>query len=65
MLAERLPPMCGMATLAMEVSRASMNVARVTVTAIAQGLARGRHVSWKEEVAVATNQVTSSMCGAG
>lgn len=51
--------MCGMATLAMEVSRASMNVASVTVTAITQGLARGRHVSWKEGVAVAANQVTS------
>src|ERR1700739_2302315 len=30
--------MCGSATLAMEVSRTSMNVARVTVTAITQGL---------------------------
>ena len=25
-----------------------MKVANVTVTAIAQGLARGRHVSWKD-----------------
>src|ERR1051326_6839972 len=30
--------MCGNATLAMEVSRTSMNVASVTVTAITQGL---------------------------
>ena len=44
-LAESEPPMWGIATLAMEVSRASMKVARVTVMAIAQGLARGRHVS--------------------
>jgi len=47
-LAESEPPMCGMATLAMEVSSASMKVARVTVMAMTQGLARGRHVSWKE-----------------
>ena len=46
-LAPREPPMWGMATLAMEVSSASMKVARVTVMAMAQGLARGRHVSWK------------------
>jgi hypothetical protein len=37
-----------MATLAMEVSRASMKVAMVTVMAMTQGFARGRHVSWKE-----------------
>src|SRR5579863_8782213 len=36
--AERLPAMCGSATFAMEVSSTSMNVARVTVTAITQGL---------------------------
>src|SRR5579863_4407037 len=47
--------MCGMATLAMEVSRASMKVARVTVMAMTQGLARGRHVSWNEIVAAAAN----------
>jgi hypothetical protein len=34
-----------MATLAMEVSSASMKVASVTVMAMAQGLARGRQVS--------------------
>jgi len=34
-----------MATLAMELSRASMNVASVTVMAMTHGLARGRHVS--------------------
>src|SRR5258706_1716 len=37
-LAERFPAMCGRATFAMEVSRTSMNVASVTVTAITQGL---------------------------
>src|SRR5271167_3207102 len=37
-LAERLPLMWGSATLAMEVSSTSMNVASVTVTAITQGL---------------------------
>jgi tRNA A37 threonylcarbamoyladenosine modification protein TsaB len=47
-LAESEPPMWGMATLAMEVSSASMKVARVTVMAMTQGLARGRHVSWKD-----------------
>jgi hypothetical protein len=37
-LAAKLPEMCGSATLAMEVSRTSINVASVTVTAITQGL---------------------------
>jgi hypothetical protein len=37
-LADKLPEMCGSATLAMEVSSTSMNVASVTVTAITQGL---------------------------
>src|SRR5262252_6939561 len=36
--ADKFPEMCGRATLAMEVSSTSMNVARVTVTAITQGL---------------------------
>jgi len=36
--ADKLPEMCGSATLAMEVSKTSMNVASVTVTAITQGL---------------------------
>jgi hypothetical protein len=44
-----------MATLTMEVSRASMNVARVTVMAMTQGLALGRHVSWNVSVAAAKN----------
>ena len=53
--------MWGMATLAMEVSSASMKVASVTVMAMAHGLARGRHVWWKsvdvdEAVAVATRR---------
>jgi len=52
-LAECEPPMWGMATLAMEVSSASMKVARVTVTAMSQGLARGLHVSWNEAVTAA------------
>jgi len=41
--AERLPAMCGRATLAMEVSSTSMNVASVTVTAMIHGLTAGRH----------------------
>jgi hypothetical protein len=49
-LAESDPPMCGMATLAMDVSSASMKVAIVTVMAMTHGFARGRHVSWKESV---------------
>src|SRR5262245_54131328 len=36
--ADKFPEMCGSATLAMEVSSTSMNVASVTVTAITQGL---------------------------
>jgi hypothetical protein len=36
--ADKFPEMCGSATLAIEVSSTSMNVARVTVTAITQGL---------------------------
>jgi hypothetical protein len=50
--------MWGMATLAMEVSSASMKVARVTVMAMAHGLARGRHVWWKSAVAVAAAAAT-------
>jgi hypothetical protein len=49
--------MCGMATLAMEVSSASMKVARVTVMAMTQGLARGRQVSWNAIVAAAAARV--------
>src|SRR6185312_3589855 len=45
-VAERLPAMCGRATLAMLVSSTSMNVAMVTVSAIAQGLWRGRQSWW-------------------
>jgi hypothetical protein len=52
-LAESEPPMWGMATLAMEVSSASMKVAMVTVMAMTHGLARGRQVSWNESVAAA------------
>ena len=42
-LMERLPAMCGSATLAMLVSSTSMKVASVTVMAMAHGLKRGRH----------------------
>jgi hypothetical protein len=45
--------MWGMATLAIEVSSASMKVASVTVMAMNHGLARGRHVSWNESVLAA------------
>ena len=43
MLAERLPAMWGSATLAIEVSSTSMNVAVMQATAISQGLNRGVH----------------------
>ena len=52
-MAESVPAMCCMATLAMELSSASMKVAMVTVSAMAHGLARGRQVSWKVRVAAA------------
>src|ERR1700712_621019 len=42
-VAPRPPAMCGSATLAMEESSTSMNVARVTVMATIQGLIDGRH----------------------
>src|SRR5580704_14836661 len=38
LLEERLPAMCGNATLTIVVSRTSMKAASVTVTAISQGL---------------------------
>lgn len=47
--------MCGIATLAIDVSSASMNVASVTVMAITHGFALGRHVSWNESVAAAAS----------
>ena len=51
-VAPRPPAMCGRATLAMEESSTSMNVARVTVMATIHGLIRGRHgfstASWVE-----------------
>ena len=43
--AERLPAMCGNATLAMLVSSTSMNVANVTASAMIHGLTAGRHSS--------------------
>src|SRR5271157_4976102 len=43
--AERLPAICGRATLAMEVSSTSMKVARVTVMAMIHGFTAGRQAS--------------------
>src|SRR5208337_4066384 len=45
MPAERLPAMCGRATLAMLVSSTSMKVESITVKAIHQGLMAGRQPS--------------------
>ena len=42
-VAERLPAMCGRATLATEVSRTSMKVPSITETATSQALYRGCH----------------------
>src|SRR6202050_2535953 len=42
---ERLPAMCGSATLAMLVSSTSINVASVTVRAMIHGLTAGRHAA--------------------
>ena len=41
-LADRPPAMCGSATLAMLVSKTSMKLASVTVSAMSQGLNLGR-----------------------
>src|ERR1700751_338909 len=43
--AERLPAMCGKATLAIEVSSTSMKVASVTARAIIHGFTAGRQAS--------------------
>src|SRR5271157_4397922 len=43
--AERLPAICGSATLAMLVSSTSMNVASVTVRAMIHGLTAGRQAA--------------------
>src|SRR5580698_3354534 len=45
LLEERLPAMCGSATLTIVVSRISMKAASVTATAIAQGLCAGFHLA--------------------
>ena len=45
-LADRLPAICGSATLIMVVSRISMNAASVTVTAISHGFAAGFQFCW-------------------
>ena len=42
-VADRLPAMCGRATLATEVSKTSMNVPSITEKAISHGLCRGLH----------------------
>src|SRR5580692_7583798 len=46
LLAPRFPAIYGRATLAMLVSRTSMNAAMATTTAISQGLNFGRQISW-------------------
>src|SRR5580692_5309412 len=46
LLAPKLPARWGRATLAMLVSRTSMNAAMATTTAISQGLNFGRQMSW-------------------
>src|SRR5246127_1419055 len=51
--AERLPAMCGKATLAIEVSSTSMKVASVTARAIIHGLTAGRQASDWSTVAAA------------
>src|ERR1700730_2692780 len=51
LLAPRLPAMYGRATLAMLVSRTSMNAASATTTAISQGLYLGRQTSWSIVIA--------------
>src|SRR5579862_213190 len=51
-----------MATLAIDESRASMKVASVTVMAMAHGLARGRHRSWKVGVATAAAAKGTPVC---
>jgi len=43
--ADKLPAMCGSATLAMLVSSTSINVASVTASAMIHGLTAGRHSS--------------------
>src|SRR5580704_13871601 len=47
LLAPKLPARWGRATLAMLVSRTSMNAAMATTTAISHGLARGCQTSWR------------------
>ena len=53
-LAPRLPPIYGSATLAMLVSSTSMNAATATTTPMSQGLYFGCHVGKAAEAAVAT-----------
>src|SRR5580700_11236209 len=54
--AERLPAICGSATLAMLVSSTSMNVAMVTTSAIAHGLCFARQISGGAGGAVNTEE---------
>src|SRR5271154_154208 len=51
LLAPRLPAMYGRATLAMLVSRTSMNAASATTTAMSQGLNFGLQTSWSMVIA--------------
>jgi len=69
-LAPSEPAMCGRATLAMEVSRTSMKVARVTVKAMSHGLWRGRQAAMSKDwsavmAAVATNHPCLFSCARG
>src|SRR5580704_12502072 len=59
-LAPRLPAICGSATLAMEVSSTSMNVASVTVSATSHGLWLGCQAS--RAAGSATDAATDSSC---
>src|ERR1700761_2267277 len=72
-VAPRPPAMCGKATLAMEESSTSMNVARVTVMATIHGLIFGRHgrstVGWcsglcaSGSCASGSSTTVAAMCG--
>ena len=57
LLAPRFPAMYGSATLAMLVSRTSMNAARATTTATNHGLYRGRQISWSSVSAAVVIQI--------
>ena len=62
LLAPRFPAMCGSATLAMLVSRTSMNAAMATTTAISQGLNFGFQGPGAVAGAGGALSVTSAIC---